>query len=202
MIAYSTVAHVGYLFLVFALVSPPPGSTPGTVAPWAADAWTGGIYHALSHSLAKAAMFLAAGAIMKSLGHDRIAGVRGIANHLPVSTYAFGIAGVTLIGLPPTGGFVAKWYMLSAAIASGQWWWAVVILLGGVLTAGYVFMVLGQELSRSESDTQPEFAPVPRRLEQAAMFLALLSLLIGLRAAEPIDLILGGRPFALPGLLP
>jgi multicomponent Na+:H+ antiporter subunit D len=202
MIAYSTVAHVGYLFLVFALLSPPPGSAPGTTAPWAADAWTGGIYHAISHSLAKAAMFLAAGAIMISLGHDRIAGVRGIANHLPVSTYAFGIAGVTLIGLPPTGGFVAKWFMLSAAIASGQWWWAVVILMGGILTAGYVFMVLGQELSSSDKDVEPEFAPVPRRLEHAAMGLALLSLIIGLRAVEPIALILNGHPFASPGVLP
>jgi multicomponent Na+:H+ antiporter subunit D len=202
LVAYSTVAHVGYLFVVFALVAPPSGSAPGVVASWAADAWSGGIYHAVSHALAKGAMFLAAGAIMKALGHDRITGVRGIANHLPVSTYAFGIGGVTLIGLPPSGGFVAKWLMLGAALESGQWWWAVVILLGGVLTAGYVFMVIGQTMSRAASDVQPEFAAVPARLEYAALALALLSLLAGLHAVEPIALILSGRPFASSGILP
>jgi multicomponent Na+:H+ antiporter subunit D len=196
LIAYSTVAHVGYLFLLFALVSPPPGSAAGTVAPWAGAAWSGGIYHAVSHALAKGAMFLAAGAIMKALGHDRITGVRGIANHLPVSTYAFGIAGVTLIGLPPSGGFVAKWLMLGAAIESGQWWWTLVILLGGVLTAGYVFMVIGQGVSSAASDVQPEFAAVPMRLEYTALALAVLSLLAGLHAVEPIALILSGAPFA------
>jgi multicomponent Na+:H+ antiporter subunit D len=86
-------------------------------------AWSGGVYHALSHAFAKAAMFLAAGSIIRALGSDRIVGISGIAAHLPVSTYAFGIAGMSLIGLPPSGGFVAKWLLLTASLASGQWWW-------------------------------------------------------------------------------
>jgi multicomponent Na+:H+ antiporter subunit D len=131
------------------------------------------------------------------LGHDRIIGISGIATGLPVSTYAFGIAGVTLIGLPPTGGFVAKWMLLSAALQSGQWWWAVVILTGGVLTAGYVFLVLGQELSQAEREIEPEFAPVPRRMEWAAMVLAVISLLLGLRAVEPLLLLEIGNPFGV-----
>jgi multicomponent Na+:H+ antiporter subunit D len=188
MIAYSTVSQIGYLFLLFPLATL-------AAAPVALDAWSGGVYHAVSHAFAKSAMFLAAGAIVHGLGHDRIVGISGIATGLPVSTYAFGIAGVTLIGLPPSGGFIAKWLMLSAAIQSGQWWWAVVILAGGVLTAGYVFLVLGQELSLVEREARPEFAPVPRRMEYAAMVLALIGLLLGLRAVEPLLLLRIGNPF-------
>jgi multicomponent Na+:H+ antiporter subunit D len=188
MIAYSTVSQIGYLFLLFPLAT-------AVAAPVALEAWSGGVYHAVSHAFAKAAMFLAAGAIAHGLGHDRIVGISGIATGLPVSTYAFGIAGVTLIGLPPTGGFVAKWLMLSAALQGGQWWWAVVILLGGVLTAGYVFLVLGQELSQAEREVRPRFAPVPRRMEYAAMTLAILGLLLGLRAVEPLQLMRIGNPF-------
>jgi multicomponent Na+:H+ antiporter subunit D len=194
MIAYSTVAQVGYLFLVVPLVY----STSTDPAPWRWDAWSGGVYHALSHAFAKAAMFLAAGSIIRALGSDRIVGISGIAAHLPVSTYAFGIAGMSLIGLPPSGGFVAKWLLLTASLASGQWWWGVVILVGGVLTAGYVFIVLSQELSQAESDAEPRFRPVPRRMEYAAMVLALLALGMGLRAAEPLLLLGIGSAVAAP----
>jgi multicomponent Na+:H+ antiporter subunit D len=188
MIAYSTVSQIGYLFLLLPLAT--------FVAPAVAlEAWSGGIYHAVSHAFAKSAMFLAAGAIVHGLGHDRIVGISGIATGLPIATYAFGIAGITLIGLPPTGGFIAKWMMLSAALQSGQWWWAVVILTGGVLTAGYVFLVLGQELSEAEREERPVFAPVPRRMEYAAMLLAVIGLLLGLRAVEPLQLLQIGNPF-------
>jgi multicomponent Na+:H+ antiporter subunit D len=201
MVAYSTVAQVGYLFLMLPLLV---GTGDPLAAPGASlDAWNGGMYHALSHAFAKAAMFLAVGAIAHSLGDDRIVGIGGIATHLPISTYAFGIAGMTLIGLPPSGGFVSKWLLLSAAIGGRQWWWAVVILVGGILTAGYVFLVLGQELSQADSDREVAFTPVPPVMEYAAMGLALAALLLGLRTAEVIELLGTGLPAALvPGAGP
>lgn len=198
LIAYSTVAHIGYLFLVIPLITRPPGYTAAGL-PWASDAWSGGVYHAVSHAFAKAAMFLAAGTIVRSLGSDRIVGISGIATHLPLSTYAFGIAGMTLIGLPPSGGFIAKWLLLTAALESGQWWWAAIILLGGVLTAGYVFLVLGQELSRAEGTPAAHFKPVPRVLGVSAMLLALASLALGFRADEVLVLLREGLPEAIAG---
>jgi formate hydrogenlyase subunit 3/multisubunit Na+/H+ antiporter MnhD subunit len=196
MVAYSTVAQVGYLFLLFPLAISGDGS--GGAISGSFDGWSGGIYHALSHGFAKAAMFLAAGSIAHSLGDDRIVGISGIATSLPISTYAFGLAGLSLIGLPPSGGFVAKWLMLSAALTSGQWWWAVVILLGGLLTAGYVFLVIGQELSEAPSDQPGRFVPVPRVMEYAALALALAAMLLGLRAVELLRLLEIGSPFFQP----
>lgn len=192
MIAYSTVAQIGYLFLpvpiiMAALASPVP-------IPWGALAWDGAIYQAVSHALAKAAMFLAAGSIVMAVGDDRIVGISGIASHLPITTYAFGIAGMTLIGLPPSGGFVAKWMMLTAAFQSGQWWWAVVMLVGGILTAGYVFIVLSQEFSHAGGDQEIELRPVPLVMEITAMVLAVAALMLGLRISEPLQIIEIGLP--------
>ena len=73
-------------------------------------------------------MFMAAGLIAEALGHDRIAGLAGIGRALPITVFAFGLGGLSLMGLPPSGGFVAKAMLLTAAVAEGQWWWAVVIL--------------------------------------------------------------------------
>ena len=107
LIAYSTVAQIGYLFIMFPLGH----------GPWAADAFTGGVMQALSHAFAKAAMFLSAGLIAESLGHDRIAELGGAARALPVTFLALGLGGLSLMGLPPSGGFAAKWLLMKASIA-------------------------------------------------------------------------------------
>jgi len=142
LIAYSTIAQIGYLFLMFPLAA---GS-----APWSADAWNGGLMQALSHALAKAAMFLAAGLIAEALGHDRIAGLRGIGRAMPMTMFAFGLAGLSLVGLPPSGGFVAKWLLLRATVQSGQWYWALIVLAGGLLAGGYIYRVVAPALAASD----------------------------------------------------
>ena len=96
-------------------------------------------------------MFMAAGLIGEALGHDRIAGFGGIGRALPMTVFAFGLGGMSLMGLPPSGGFVAKAMLLTAAVGEGQWWWAVVVLLGGLLAAGYVFRVLAPALAAAEA---------------------------------------------------
>ena len=87
----------------------------------------------LSHAAAKAAMFLAAGSIQRAAGHDRIRDLDGITHVLPVSAFTIGLAGISLVGLPPTAGFVGKWLLLGSSLAQGQWWWVVVILAGILL---------------------------------------------------------------------
>ena len=89
---------------------------------------------ALSHAFAKAAMFLSAGLIAESLGHDRIAGLGGAGRAMPVTFLALGLGGLSLMGLPPSGGFAAKWLLMKASIEAGQWVWAVV--MAGGRTAG------------------------------------------------------------------
>jgi multicomponent Na+:H+ antiporter subunit D len=125
LIAYSTVAQIGYLFLMFPLAS--------GMHPWAADAWSGGLMQTLSHAFAKAAMFLAVGLVAQSFGHDRIDSLGGAGQAMPVTIFAFGLGGLSLMGLPPSGGFAAKWLLLKASVEAGQWLWAAVMLMGGLL---------------------------------------------------------------------
>ena len=103
LIAYSTVAQIGYLFLMFPLALRPEAGHP-----WSTAAWTGGILQAISHAFAKAAMFMAAGLIAEALGHDRIAGLSGVGRALPITVFAFGLGGLSLMGLPPSGGGVTR----------------------------------------------------------------------------------------------
>jgi formate hydrogenlyase subunit 3/multisubunit Na+/H+ antiporter MnhD subunit len=161
-------------------------------------ALTGGMLQAISHATAKAAMFMAAGLIYVALGHDRIAELGGIARALPMTIFAFALGGVSLIGLPPSGGFLAKWLLLEAAVATGQWWWAIVMLAGGLFTSGYMFIVLSSAVAPSREPLKLRVA-VPRYQEAAALALALTSLLLGLVALGPADIFGVGRPDSMMG---
>ena len=183
LVAYSTVAQIGYLFLMFRLVA-------GSAAGIAERAWTGGALQAISHAFAKAAMFLAAGVIARALGHDRIAELHGAARVAPLSVLAFGLAGLSLMGIPPSGGFTAKWLLLQAALDSGQWWWALVIVAGGMLTGGYVFRVLNAAMRTAPVAPAQ---PVNTTQERVALGLAILSVLLGLLPLGAFGLVLIGR---------
>ena len=179
LIAYSTVAQLGYLFLAF-----PLGSTL---------AWKGSLYLLLSHALAKAAMFMAAGNILHFCGHDRITDLDRVAQRLPVTMTAFALAGVSIVGLPPSGGFIGKWMLLEAALRDGQWWWVVTLILGGLLAAAYIFKVIGYAFTQAGMLRQT--SKVPMTMEWAALALALAALLLGLVALWPLSLMEIGLPF-------
>jgi multicomponent Na+:H+ antiporter subunit D len=183
LIAYSTVAQIGYLFLMFPLAA----------GPWAADAFSGGIMQALSHAFAKAAMFLSAGLIAESLGHDRIAELGGAARALPVTFLALGLGGLSLMGLPPSGGFAAKWLLMKASIEAGQWVWAVVMAGGGLLAGGYLYRVLAPALSGESPDLKR--APARSR-ESVALVLALVALLLAFAPPSFFAFLQIGRPAA------
>jgi len=174
LIAYSTLAQIGYLFLMFPLAF---GS--GSARLESGGALTGGILQAISHATAKAAMFMAAGIIYAALGHDRIKGFAGIGRALPMTVFAFAVGGVSLIGLPPSGAYLAKKLLLQAAIETEQWWWAAVIQAGGILTSSYVLFVLAHALAPADEPVTLRVA-VPRIQEAAVLVLALCSLLLGL----------------------
>lgn len=175
LVAYSTVAQVGYLFIPFAWLVPGAAS--------AGLALEAGILQALAHGLAKAAMFLAAGSLVLAARRDDLAALRGAAAREPVAIFAFGLAGASLVGLPPSAGFAAKWQLLQAAAAAGHWHWVAVLIGGGLLAAAYVFRVL-----------RLAFLPVPETIEAqrvaptlpvAALLLALVSA-FGAFAAQPL----------------
>lgn len=210
LLAYSSVSQAGYLFLVF-----PLAGIGGVSAGAALGAYSAVIYLAFSHALAKAAMFMAAGTLALAVGSDRLAGLGGVADHRPLSVAALCLGGVTLMGLPPSGGFTTKVLLVEAAVERGEWWIAAVVLVGGLIAALYVARFLGAafgspeairdsgqgELEHEEAERNSfRRAPKPLRgrllaMETVAVALALASFFTGLVSGPLLDLVEAGAPF-------
>jgi formate hydrogenlyase subunit 3/multisubunit Na+/H+ antiporter MnhD subunit len=178
LVAYSTVAQIGYLFLIFPLAG---------MADMRSGILTGGLMFLISHALAKSAVFLAAGNIMRAAGHDRIRDLDGITHALPVSSFALGMAGISLVGLPPTAGFVGKWLILGEGLRQGQWWWVLVILAGSLLAAAYMTRVLIHAFTQTEKSRV--LTKISPGMEWSSLTLALLSLALGFAATGPAKLL-------------
>ncbi|MEX0852430.1 MAG: monovalent cation/H+ antiporter subunit D family protein, partial [Bauldia sp.] len=122
--AYSSVAQIGYITLGVALAT--------------ATSLTGGLVHIVSHALTKGALFMALGAVMFRAGTVKIDDLSGIGRTMPLTTAALAIAGLSLIGIPGTVGFVSKWYLVVAAFEVGWWWLAFLIVASSLITVVYV----------------------------------------------------------------
>lgn len=175
LVAYSTVAQIGYLFLMF-----PLALDAGSAHLAGGGALVGGLMQAISHATAKAGMFMAAGMIYAALGHDRIAALAGVVRVAPLAALTFLLAGVALMGPPTSGVYLAKILLLEAAAATGQWWWRVAIETGGILTSGYMVLVIAHTLASRGAGLAAPVKAVPHEQKAAALALVLCSLLLGL----------------------
>jgi len=147
LLAYSSVAQIGYITLGFTLANE--------------DGLTGSFIHIFNHALMKSGLFLIAGIVVYRLGTSELAALRGLGRRMPFTMAGFTAGGLGLIGTPLTAGFVSKWYLVAAAIERGQSFLAAVILLGSLLAVVYVWRVV--ELiyfePRPESSTQVREGP-------------------------------------------
>lgn len=181
LIAYSTVAQLGYLFVLIPILTLERDNTL---------VLGGVVCFVLAHASAKAAAFLSAGNILQALDDDRLSKLDGLMRALPLTVTAFGLAGLSLVALPPSGGFVAKWLMLDATISRGYWGLSVVIVGGGLLAAIYVMRVMGRLFKQA---AQPEvlgaLKPVPRLMELSALGLSVLAIGLGFAGVYVLNLL-------------
>lgn len=174
-VAYSTVSQVGYLFLAFPLLA-----VPGL----GEAALTAVVAMAVAHGLAKSALFCDAGTLVLGTGTDRVDGFVGAARTQGVLTAGMIMASISLIGLPISLGFSAKWQYLTVALDTGAWWIVAVLLLGTLLATGYLLRPIASLLRSSdvygESERiDPEHRPAAQRwvpffLGAAAVFTGFL----------------------------
>ncbi len=169
LIAYSTVSQVGFGMLVFPLAATASGDL----------AWNGAVLLMVAHSLAKAALFLGAGCVIKARGSDAMAGLGTPQSGLRIAWIAMAVASASLIGLPPTGGFTGKLWLLQAAIVEQAWVWIAVILAGTLLTATYLFRMIDVAV-RPRSAVEREAAKPPLALACTALLLALGAVAAGI----------------------
>ncbi|MCB2100364.1 MAG: monovalent cation/H+ antiporter subunit D family protein [Rhodobacterales bacterium] len=128
LLAFSSVAQVGYIILGISLVS-----QTGVAA---------GIIHVFNHALMKGALFMAVGCVFLRTGSMSVSAFAGLGRRMPVTMAAFVVGGLSLIGVPATVGFVSKWYLIQAALEAGLWPLAVLILLSSLLAVIYVWKVV------------------------------------------------------------
>ncbi|KGM12701.1 complex I subunit 5 family protein [Cellulomonas bogoriensis] len=187
LVAWSTIAQVGLILLAVPLVG--AGATEG---------WVAGSTQAIAHALPKAALLMAVPLVLASTGGTTTRDLVGASTRRPVAVLAIGVSAVSLVGLPPTAGFVAKWYLLVGALDAGQWWWAVVLVAGGVLTAAYLGRVLQRCLQHPP--TTPSGATQTRATRTVAdvvvLTLALGSVALGLHPEPLVALLQVGAPAA------
>lgn len=127
-LAYSSVAQVGYMILGVSLVS-----VGGLMA---------GLIHIFNHAMMKGALFMAVGAVFYRVGSVEIKAFRGLGREMPFTMAAFTIAGLSIIGVPLTVGFVSKWYLVTAALEQNHWLLAALVLLGSLFAVVYIGRVL------------------------------------------------------------
>ncbi|MDE0882055.1 MAG: proton-conducting transporter membrane subunit, partial [Myxococcota bacterium] len=128
MLAYSSLAQVGYMVLGISLVNE--------------SGLAGGIVHMFNHALIKGALFMVMAAVVLRTGSAEISSMRGLAKRMPLTYLGFVVGGLGLIGVPLTAGFVSKWYLVLGAIENGAWLVVAMILASSLLAVIYVWRVV------------------------------------------------------------
>ncbi|MCU0572612.1 MAG: monovalent cation/H+ antiporter subunit D family protein [Syntrophobacteraceae bacterium] len=127
-LAFSTIGQLSYIVLGAALLSP--------------KGLTGAMVHIAMHAFGKITLFFCAGAIFVATGKKYISQMVGIGRRMPITMAAFFIGSLSVIGLPPTGGFVSKWHLVLGTLPGHQWPLLLVLLISSLLNAAYFLPIV------------------------------------------------------------
>ena len=103
---------------------------------------TASLIHIFNHALMKGALFMAVGAVLFRVGSVEIRAFNGLGRAMPWTMAAFTIAGLSIIGVPLTVGFISKWYLVTGALEQGNWIVAFLVLLASLFAVVYIGRVL------------------------------------------------------------
>ena len=164
-LAYSTVSQLAYIILGAALLSQ--------------DGVMGGVAHITNHAVSKITLFLCAGSIYVSTRKTEISQLSGLAKRMPLTRAAFTLASLSIVGIPPTSGFVSKWNIALGAVDSGHFASLGVLLLGSLLSAAYLGPIVYKAYFEESSPDDEGVREVPWIVAPLAISAA-ASLLLGL----------------------
>ena len=141
-LAFSTIGQLSYIVLGVALLSP--------------KGMIGGMTHIAMHAFGKITLFFCAGAIFVATGKKNISEMVGIGKRMPVTMIAFFIGSLSVIGLPPTGGFFSKWYLVLGTLQADNWPMLVVLLGSSLLNAAYFLPIVYKAFFCTEEEAMFE----------------------------------------------
>lgn len=185
MLAYSSVAQIGYMVLGIGVAT--------------ASGVTAALLHLFNHALMKGALFLALGAVMYRLGSVSLRDFSGLGWRMPWTMAAIAIGGLSLIGVPPTVGFISKWYLVLALLEQGWWPIAVLVLIGSIMALVYVWRVVEVAYFERPADDAVLTGEAPLSMLAAIWLLVGANIYFGLNtdlsvgtAQEVANLLMGG----------
>jgi multicomponent Na+:H+ antiporter subunit D len=194
-LAYSTVSQVSYIILGASLAGP--------------FATIGGLVHLVHQGLMKITLFFCAGLLDEKLQITRIDQLDGVGRRMPLSMLAFSIAALGMIGVPPTAGFVSKWYLGIGGLQAGEIWVVFVLIASSILNAAYFLPLLYRAWFLPLPDAPDgEHGSVAGAIERPWSFVApplvtaITALLVGLFAASPLSPLAWARLIAERTYLP
>ena len=128
LLAFSTIAQLSYIILGIGLLSP--------------KGMTGGMVHIAMHAFGKITLFFCAGAIFVATGKKNVSEMKGIGRRMPLTMAAFFVGALSIIGIPPCGGFISKWYLVLGSLEAHRMTVLVVLLFSSLLNAAYFMPVV------------------------------------------------------------
>ena len=170
--AYSSVAQIGYIILGISFHS--------------VNGLTASIVHLAMHGMAKAAVFMLLGGVVLVMGGTTLARVQGLGYRMPFTSLGIVICGLSLVGVPGTGGFISKWHLILAALERGQWWLAFLIVASSLIAAAYVWRFIEAAYFREPRKDIAE-ASVPWSMALPALLLVGASVVTGLYSSVVLE---------------
>ncbi|AKG91428.1 Formate hydrogenlyase subunit 3/Multisubunit Na+/H+ antiporter, MnhD subunit [Geoglobus ahangari] len=167
MLAYSSISHVGYIVLAITFLHTKWGLSAAVV-------------HLLNHSIMKATLFMVACGFIYKFGFREIDDLAGIGRKMPFSAAAFTIAAISMIGIPPTVGFVTKLYIILASLETGQIAYIFVMVASSLLSLVYFWRVIETMYMKGDHHHEQERDELPAEMLLPALFLAFLTIAFGL----------------------
>jgi multicomponent Na+:H+ antiporter subunit D len=128
MLAYSSVAQIGYMVLGLSFANE--------------YGLTGGLVHVFNHAIMKCGLFLVLACVLLRTGSTRLSAFEGLGRRMPLTFAAFVVGGLSMVGVPLTVGLVSKWYLVLGALEAGLWPVAVLILVSSILALVYIWRVV------------------------------------------------------------
>lgn len=182
MLAYSSVAQIGYVILGLSLANP-----------WA---FAGALLHVLAHAVMKGGLFMVSGNLMYKEGHTDITKFNdSYRRKYPFTMAAFTVGAISMVGLPPLAGFFSKWYLVLGTVDAANWFFLATILISSLLNAVYFFRILEKvymknpETKQSKADESPR-GEAPFLMVLTTVVMAIALIVIGFGNATIVEFLL------------
>ncbi len=173
-LSYILIAEVGYIVIGLSV-----GNRAG---------FTGSVLHILNDAFMVACLFMVAGAVVYKKGSRNIDAFTGLNKRMPFTMAAFGIAAISMIGVPPTAGFFSKWYLVLGTIEAGQWVFASALLFSSLINAVIFVRILEKVYFNGENVSIPQSRDeVPLSMLFPVIFMGAGILVLGLYSGDIIS---------------